>query len=145
LSWFSLTIANFDFQLLCTEKGPINNQFFNCWTKSKQLSKKELSNIAPASIQFAIERLPCLSKCDERAVSHIRTPLKSLKLCSSSVHRPRGPPDGHRDPELRVLGKFDQQKLGGESLADSVLRKICVRITYFHFVWLNATQDMRKW
>jgi hypothetical protein len=34
---------------LCTEKGPKNDLFFNCWTKSKQLSKKELSNIAPAS------------------------------------------------------------------------------------------------
>ena len=34
---------------LCTEKGPKNDLFFNCRTKSKHLSKKELSNVAPAS------------------------------------------------------------------------------------------------
>jgi hypothetical protein len=34
---------------LCTEKGPKNDLFFNCRTESKQLSKKELSNVAPAS------------------------------------------------------------------------------------------------
>jgi hypothetical protein len=35
---------------LCTEKGPKNDQVFNCQTKSKQSSKKELSNDAPASV-----------------------------------------------------------------------------------------------
>jgi hypothetical protein len=35
---------------LCTEKGPKNDLFFNCRTKSKQLSKKELSNVTPAYI-----------------------------------------------------------------------------------------------
>jgi hypothetical protein len=33
------------------KKGPKNKLFFNCQTKSKQLSKKELSNVAPASSQ----------------------------------------------------------------------------------------------
>ena len=35
---------------LCTEKGPKNDLFFNYQTKSKQLSKKELSNVTPASV-----------------------------------------------------------------------------------------------
>ena len=30
------------------KKGPKNDLFFNCQTKSKQLSKKELLNVAPA-------------------------------------------------------------------------------------------------
>ena len=30
------------------EKGPKNNLFFNCRTKTKELSKKELSNVTPA-------------------------------------------------------------------------------------------------
>jgi len=35
---------------LCTEKMPKNDLFFHCRTKSEQLSKKELSNVTPASI-----------------------------------------------------------------------------------------------
>ena len=31
------------------------------------------------------------------------------------------------------LKKHDQQKLGGESLADSMLRKICVSVSYLTF------------
>jgi hypothetical protein len=35
----------------CTKTGPKNNLFFNCQTKTKELSKKELSNVTPASSQ----------------------------------------------------------------------------------------------
>ena len=35
--------------MTCTKTEPKNDTFFNCWTKTKELSKKELSNIAPAS------------------------------------------------------------------------------------------------
>ncbi len=31
------------------KKGPKNNLFFNCQTKTKELSKRELSNVTPAS------------------------------------------------------------------------------------------------
>ena len=34
---------------LCTVKMPKNDLFLNCQRKPKQLSKKELSNVAPAS------------------------------------------------------------------------------------------------
>jgi hypothetical protein len=33
----------------CTKTGPKNDPFFNCRRKTKELSKKELSNVAPAS------------------------------------------------------------------------------------------------
>ena len=33
----------------CTKTEPKNNLFFNCQTKTKELSKKELSKVAPAS------------------------------------------------------------------------------------------------
>ncbi len=32
----------------CTKTEPNNDLFFNCRTKTKELSKKELSNVAPA-------------------------------------------------------------------------------------------------
>ena len=35
--------------MTCTKTEPKNNLFFNCRTKTKELSKKELSNVAPAS------------------------------------------------------------------------------------------------
>ena len=37
---------------LCSEKGPKNDLFFNCQTKSKQLSKKELLNVTPALVKI---------------------------------------------------------------------------------------------
>ncbi len=39
---------------LCTEKMPKNGLFFHCGTKSKELSKKELSNVTPASVLTSI-------------------------------------------------------------------------------------------
>ena len=38
---------------LCTVKMPKNDLFLNCRRKPKQLSKKELSNVAPASIKIS--------------------------------------------------------------------------------------------
>ncbi len=35
---------------LCTVKVPKIDLFFNCRTKTKELSKKELLNVAPASM-----------------------------------------------------------------------------------------------
>ncbi len=32
----------------CIKTGPKNDLFFNCQTKTKELSKKELSNVTPA-------------------------------------------------------------------------------------------------
>jgi hypothetical protein len=37
------------FPVTCTKTGPKNDPFFNCRRKTKELSKKELSNVAPAS------------------------------------------------------------------------------------------------
>ena len=36
--------------MTCTKTGPKNDPFFNCRRKTKELSKKELSNVAPASV-----------------------------------------------------------------------------------------------
>ncbi len=33
------------------KQEPKNDLVFNCWTKSKQLLKKELSNVTPASLR----------------------------------------------------------------------------------------------
>ncbi len=41
---------------LCTEKMPKNDLFFHCQTKSKELSKKELSNVTPASSKSILKR-----------------------------------------------------------------------------------------
>ncbi len=41
--------------MTCTKTGPKNDPFFNCRRKTKELSKKELSNVAPASDQTASE------------------------------------------------------------------------------------------
>ena len=38
--------------MTCTKTGPKNDPFFNCRRKTKELSKKELSNVAPASDQY---------------------------------------------------------------------------------------------
>ncbi len=46
MSWFSSINSYFD--QWHVQKGPKNDLFFNCQTKSKQLSKKELLNVAPA-------------------------------------------------------------------------------------------------
>ncbi len=35
--------------MTCTKTGPKNDPFFNCRRKTKELSKKELSNVVPAS------------------------------------------------------------------------------------------------
>ncbi len=49
------TIRHFvkkSFSALClftTKTEPKNNLFLNCWRKTKELSKKELPNVAPAS------------------------------------------------------------------------------------------------
>ena len=37
---------------LCTEKMPKNDLFFHCRTKSKELLKKKLSNVTPASVSL---------------------------------------------------------------------------------------------
>jgi hypothetical protein len=34
----------------CTKTGPKNDPFFNCRRKTKELLKKELSNVTPASL-----------------------------------------------------------------------------------------------
>ncbi len=39
--------------MTCTKTGPKNDLFFNCQTKTKELSKKELSNVTPASLQMS--------------------------------------------------------------------------------------------
>ena len=36
------------------KKGPKNDLFFNCPTKTKELSKKELSNVTPALHTFPL-------------------------------------------------------------------------------------------
>ncbi len=36
--------------MTCTKTGPKNDPFFNCRRKTKELSKKELSNVVPASV-----------------------------------------------------------------------------------------------
>ncbi len=43
----SLTNVNFD----QGNERPKNDLFFNCRTKTKELSKKELSNVTPASFE----------------------------------------------------------------------------------------------
>jgi hypothetical protein len=43
-----LTSINSDFDQE-NETGPKNDPFFNCRRKTKELSKKELSNVVPAS------------------------------------------------------------------------------------------------
>jgi hypothetical protein len=37
----------------CTKTGSKNDLFLNCRRKRKELSKKELSNVAPASFQIS--------------------------------------------------------------------------------------------
>ncbi len=50
----SSTNVNFDQEndpVTCTKTGPKNDLFFNCRTKTKELLKKELSNVTPASLK----------------------------------------------------------------------------------------------
>jgi hypothetical protein len=56
---FSSTNVNFDQgnevrPVTCTKTGAKNDLFFNCRTKTKELSKKELSNVTPASFLAGI-------------------------------------------------------------------------------------------
>ena len=47
----SSTNVNFEIRpVTCTKTEPKNDLFFNCRTKTKELSKKELLNVAPASL-----------------------------------------------------------------------------------------------
>ena len=41
--------------MTCTKTGTKNDLFLNCRRKMKELSKKELSNVAPASVASAVE------------------------------------------------------------------------------------------
>ncbi len=47
MSCFTSINSNFDFLMFCK-----NDLFFNCRRKMKELSKKELSNVTPASKIF---------------------------------------------------------------------------------------------
>jgi hypothetical protein len=51
----------------CTKTGSKNDLFLNCRRKPKELSKKELSNVAPASHAFvkAIRCKKTITACEQ--------------------------------------------------------------------------------
>jgi hypothetical protein len=63
----SLINVNFDQEnvVTCTKTEPKNDLFFNCRTKTKELLKKELSNVAPASRITATNMGGKKRKCSE--------------------------------------------------------------------------------
>ncbi len=43
--------------MACTKTGSKNDLFLNCRRKPKELSKKELSNVAPSSLGYSISTI----------------------------------------------------------------------------------------
>ena len=72
--------------MTCTKTEPNNDLFLNCWRKTKELSKKELSNVVPASTHIGCHSLKGPNANEDSF--HIYFPKGSLsEITSEDLHK----------------------------------------------------------
>ncbi len=96
--------------MTCTKTEPKNHLFFNCRTKTKELSKKELSNVAPASFGTTKGKLITLWKQYPNKL-HTSLALKSAYV--SLPYRSHKPIDNIVSDHIkRLLKEYVYIKIG---------------------------------